>query len=919
MLSVSLFGQAQVSVRATSTLNEVSELPLGLNLNSLVDNDANRVDGARPLRTALAATGARYLRFPGGEKSDAYAWAAPPYNDPSTAYLLRQSERDWPANDPRFWDLGAGKWATSNYNFDQFMADCQATGAEPVVVVAFDGMYLPAHSGGTALSREQALEMAVAWVRYANVTKGYNVKYWELGNETWNGTTYAGRDPGFTTYGRDVAEFARAMKAVDPSIKIGINGASFSDFDLALKECAAEVDFLDVHAYPAYGFRTYDQYLNTQLNPGGIVNVAQRAIDAVADPEVREKLFIVMTETSATGYQLDSEWDAGNNLGQALANFDILMQMLEDSRVRFTQFWNSRWIRPDTGNSHPYDLFTATNELNASGQAMAMMADELLDRMVETTSEGVVRTFATTNKAGDQLTVFLLNKDTLSTPANLTLEGFTAAPGVARSVFTGPHPGSPRVEWKPAEDASLQNGQVALTLPPASVTILKFTPPTKVAAAPSGDYWLEAECATVGSQWITGESTGASGGQYTVVPRGSSMRVPPADLDENRVRFDLSVETAGTYHLFARINAPSNTKDSYWVRVNEGSWYRWNSGIIQRKGFQWNQLPDGVALRAGNNTIDFAFRESGTELDKLFVTRSGTLPTDFGADAGNCIGSSSSNSSTSGSVGTVEAECTTGSSSWDQQFSSEASGGSYLVFTGDRHLEEPAAGEMVQEFRHEIYVPETAPHYLFMRVDAPDPSRNSVWVKVDDQPWMKFWRETSGEQLLTNGFEWRMVNHDGVAGTLNLNAGYHTVRVANREPGTRIDKVTFSTAKTAPEGYGPDAADCGATTSHTMASSMQMQAAPTDLPSDSAPDSPVMSVFPNPADDQLTLEVTSDYNGTVNLIIYDLHGRSVQQEVFDKEGEQLQAYFPLDSFPSGVYLLRVVEGDHSTTQSFIRR
>ena len=39
-----------------------------------------------------------------------------------------------------------------------------------------------------------------------------------------------------------------------------------------------------------------------------------------------------------------------------------------------------------------------------------------------------------------------------------------------------------------------------------------------------------------------------------------------------------------------------------------------------------------------------------------------------------------------------------------------------------------------------------------MRVDAPDPTTNSLYVKVDNGAWMVFWKELNGNQLLTNGF-----------------------------------------------------------------------------------------------------------------------------------------------------------------------
>ncbi|HZZ59042.1 MAG TPA: alpha-L-arabinofuranosidase, partial [Opitutaceae bacterium] len=64
---------------------------------------------------------------------------------------------------------------------------------------------------------------AAAWVQYANVTKKYGVKYWEVGNEiygTWeNDTNTRPHDP--VTYATRFQQFVTAMKAVDPTIKVG--------------------------------------------------------------------------------------------------------------------------------------------------------------------------------------------------------------------------------------------------------------------------------------------------------------------------------------------------------------------------------------------------------------------------------------------------------------------------------------------------------------------------------------------------------------------------------------------------------------------------------------------------------------------------------------------------------------------------
>ena len=39
----------------------------------------------------------------------------------------------------------------------------------------------------TGRTWDQWLKSAAAWVRYSNQVKHYGVRYWEIGNENWNG------------------------------------------------------------------------------------------------------------------------------------------------------------------------------------------------------------------------------------------------------------------------------------------------------------------------------------------------------------------------------------------------------------------------------------------------------------------------------------------------------------------------------------------------------------------------------------------------------------------------------------------------------------------------------------------------------------------------------------------------------------
>ena len=156
--------------------------------------------------------------------------------------------------------------------------------------------------------------------------------------------------------------------------------------------------------------------------------------------------------------------------------------------------------------------------------------------------------------------------------------------------------------------------------------------------SPQSVFWLEAECAAVGSNWTVSDTPDASGGSFVYVPGRNSTSAPPPDLPENHVSFTVSNAEAGTYYLFARVLAPGPDSDSYWVRVNGSSWYKWNRGFERGSIFYWNRMPATISLDEGTNVVDFAYREGNTRLDKLHLKRDKTLPVGLGEQADNCAG-----------------------------------------------------------------------------------------------------------------------------------------------------------------------------------------------------------------------------------------------------------------------------------------
>ncbi len=149
-----------------------------------------------------------------------------------------------------------GNWGDQNdlvdYQIDTFMAFCKQVGAIATISVRL--------LNGTP-------EAAANLVRYVNIEKKYGVIYWSIGNEP---DLFEGR-PGVeydtARFNQEWRAFARAMKAVDPKIKLlgpelsGIFTANFSTNpkdtsgrDWMTEFLKANGDLVDIVTYHRYPF-----------------------------------------------------------------------------------------------------------------------------------------------------------------------------------------------------------------------------------------------------------------------------------------------------------------------------------------------------------------------------------------------------------------------------------------------------------------------------------------------------------------------------------------------------------------------------------------------------------------------------------------------------------------------------------------
>ena len=427
------------------------------------------------------------------------------------------------------------------------------------------------------------------------------------------------------------------------------------------------------------------------------------------------------------------------------------------------------------------------------------------------------------------------------------------------------------------------------------------------------DYYAEAECAqAIGTNWIQKTADGVGNGKYLEVrPGANSLASVPTFPATDYLRFNFDLSQAGDYYFFARAEARTTSDDSFWYRINGGSWARWYSGLTTfDRGFDWRRSPTSpTALPAGSVTLDIAYREDGLRLDKLLLSLSGEVPAGIGPTGANC-GDREGDPTTPPTAGVQEfwgdAECAPFGSRWQEFSDQAAANGSYLVFTGPSQFNAPTSGSPDSDHvQFTTTLAEAGTYHLYVRLDAADNGRNSFWVKVDDGNWLKFWKLSNGSNMLTNGFEWRKVNDDTRDVTFALSAGDHTITVANREAGTLLDKVLLTRRDYQPTGLGAPASNCGS------GSAVEQVAGTSKFSSLETPSVATLDVYPNPTAGNLTVDwpalpVLVAQAGT--LLLQDISGRAVLRRQIDLTPAAGRIRLDVGGLSPGVYQLRLIYG-----------
>jgi alpha-L-arabinofuranosidase len=388
----------------------------------------------------------------GEVSSYVYGTNVGPWQDLSNSKVARISEAGF-----TFLRFPGGNWGDENYisnaAIDEFIRICREVNAEPMINVPLVNF---------------SAEKAAAMVEYVNVTKGYGVKYWGIGNEP---DLYLGKRgiSGYDTvrFNQEWREYALAMEAVDGSILLvgpelsqwtGVTANDPKDAhykDWMTEFLTANGDMVDVVAFHRYPFGNFDPFENELLKSSAEWDKIIPALRELIHSTTGRDLPIAVTEVNSNWSNRKDGETTPDTLVNAVWWADSLGRMIEqdvDIVAQFAVAGDGGWSLLKSANPRPaYQVHLLYKQFGAN--------------LIESTSgiEGV-SIYAALNDEG-ALTLILVNTSVNDVQAPIEITGFDPAAAGQLTLLDSEHAGD--------ETSTIAtSNHFALDLPAESVTLL---------------------------------------------------------------------------------------------------------------------------------------------------------------------------------------------------------------------------------------------------------------------------------------------------------------------------------------------------------------------------------------------------------------------------------------------------------------
>ncbi len=414
------------------------------------------------------------------------------------------------------------------------------------------------------------------------------------------------------------------------------------------------------------------------------------------------------------------------------------------------------------------------------------------------------------------------------------------------------------------------------------------------------EIWQEVECSKVGSNWVEANDKFASNQNYLIPGSSTGALEPPSEQTSDIIQIQFDIPLTGFYKLFARTLTRRATENAIWLRFNGGSWMLWDSINHNRYQFeyQWDQarvitagdsIPkEAFVLEKGQNVLEIAPRKPGIRLDKLLLSPGDPEPEGLGGFAAQClIGRDQPEASIEL---WEEVECGTIGDSWEIQFDTTASQGSFVQPNfGEERRENPPL-ESKDLIQIEVEAPFSGFYQFYHRSLSLPGGSGSFWFRVNNGPWLIGYGSNNGRQ--TKAFEWNtaLANAYSSDPAIFLNEGVNQLEIGLREPGLQLDKILLSSHIPTIEHKGSGSSTCR------LIQSWEIH------------DPTTVSLFPSPAKSRFTLEGKWEGTGppspNSHIYLYDGLGRIVDGKTLPIE-DFFRIQWDISRFQPGIYWVRI--------------
>lgn len=440
-------------MNATFTIRFKGEGTLWIDEVSLIAKD-NIKGWRRDVSELVKALRPNIIRFPGGCYADGYHWKdgiGPRDKRPATPNLpWSKMPEDYRLTD-RPEVTHSRLIETNDVGIDEFMDLCKYAGSEALICVNF--------GSGTP-------EEAAEWVEYCNGdvntkygamrTKNghpepYRIKYWEVGNEIYGSWEIGGTN--VENYAERYMDFYKAMKAVDPSIKVIAVGWDKKWNERLLEITGEYIDYLDIHLYPGAGIDLFsnsneDIYRSILSQVYSCEKFIQGVIEDIKGAGLQDKLKIAVCEWNYTGGDWGSNRVRLGTLGDALFSASMLNMFQRYSDwvkiANFSNLTNAWWascIRTNNSESHVTPCYRVLQLYsNYCGDIPLIVDIDCEKYKINNLEVPYLDAMATMDSSGKRVIITIVNRsDKLTVPAEIRLKDLSINPSKAKVIIlSGP-------------------------------------------------------------------------------------------------------------------------------------------------------------------------------------------------------------------------------------------------------------------------------------------------------------------------------------------------------------------------------------------------------------------------------------------------------------------------------------------------